>query len=250
MDLPQAPGDVLAQPTRAQLFALLAELRRPASTDELAEAVGLHPNGVRAHLERLLAAQLVERERTPRGRGRPRDMWRIGRDARPGGAAPTGYADVAAWLARALAAGGGADGVEEAGRRIGRDLAPAESGAAADGGDPERRLFDALVALGFRPERERRDGGRLAYRLCNCPYRDVVRGQPAVVCGLHRGITRGLLDALDPASELAGFVARDPYAAGCEIEVAGPLAAQPTIRSSETAPKAASATTVASSRPT
>ena len=51
VDLPRAPGDPLAQPARARLFALLAELRRPAGTEELARRLDLHPNGVRVHLE-------------------------------------------------------------------------------------------------------------------------------------------------------------------------------------------------------
>jgi hypothetical protein len=45
-----------------------------------------------------------------------------------------------------------------------------------------------------------------------------------VVCGLHRGLTRGPLEVLSPQSELAGFVPKDPYAAGCLIEVRGPVA--------------------------
>ena len=51
MDAPFAiaPEDVLAQPTRARLFALLGELKRPAGTVELADRLGLHPNGVRIH---------------------------------------------------------------------------------------------------------------------------------------------------------------------------------------------------------
>jgi len=73
MDLPTGAGhDVLAQPTRARLFTLLDELKRPASTDELAEQLGLHPNGVRVHLERLHDAELVVRTRSRRPRGRPR----------------------------------------------------------------------------------------------------------------------------------------------------------------------------------
>jgi hypothetical protein len=39
------------------------------------------------------------------------------------------------------------------------------------------------------------------------------------VCTLHRGITRGLLDAIAPETKLAGFVARDPDTAGCLIEL-------------------------------
>ena len=53
MDVPSPARDALAQPTRARLFALLGSLHRPASTEELATRIGLHPNGVRVHLERL-----------------------------------------------------------------------------------------------------------------------------------------------------------------------------------------------------
>ena len=35
-------------------------------------------------------------------------------------------------------------------------------------------------------------------RLGNCPYRDSVRENQPVVCGLHRGITEGMLTELDP----------------------------------------------------
>jgi hypothetical protein len=44
------------------------------------------------------------------------------------------------------------------------------------------------------------------------------------VCTLHRGMTRGLLDAIAPRTRLAGFVPRDPDAAGCLIELQGELA--------------------------
>ena len=68
MDLPAWPDDALAQPTRARLFGLLAQLRRPAGTEELAARLDLHPNGVRVHLERLREAGMVARERTRQAR--------------------------------------------------------------------------------------------------------------------------------------------------------------------------------------
>lgn len=247
MDLPSTPEDVLAQPTRARLFALLGELRRPATTDELARAIGRHPNGVRLHLERLAAARLIVRERARQPRGRPRDLWRISADARPGGAPPHAYADVARWLARALADGeGGRVDLERAGRRIGRELAPSDDGARPV---PER-FFDVLAALGFQPRRERRGPNRIAFRLDNCPYRAVAADPERVVCRLHRGITLGLVDGIAPGLRLTAFVARDPDQAGCCLELSGASAAQPTTRSSETTPSATSATTVTSSRPT
>jgi DNA-binding transcriptional ArsR family regulator len=178
MDTPTKPGDALAQPTRARLFALLGELRRPAHTEELATRVGLHPNGVRMQLERLQDAGLVVRGRERLALGRPRDTWVISPDAQPGGDPPTGYADLGRWLVRAITAGKlRVRDVEATGRQIGKDLAPRES------------------------------------------------DRPQVVCGLHRGIARGLLDAINPKTKLTAFVPKDLYTAGCLIELRGPLAA-------------------------
>ena len=222
MDIRTPPGDALSQPTRARLFSLLAELRRPAGTDELAQALGLHPNGVRLHLEALHAAGLLDRERERRPRGRPRDRWAISPDALPGGDPPTGYADIGRFLLHVIAAGGlKVRDVEAAGRTIGRSLPPPDPGST-----PDQRMHAALTAMGFAPQRET-DPDRpaeLTYCLRNCPYRDLVRERQPVVCGLHRGITRGMLDTIDPQTRLTGFVPKDPDEAGCLIEVRGPLA--------------------------
>jgi predicted ArsR family transcriptional regulator len=220
MDLPTRPDDVLAQPTRARLFAMLSEMRRPTGTDELAERLALHPNGVRTHLELLRESGLVTRERPRQPRGRPRDMWTVAPDARPGGEPPSAYADLGRWLARAIAPGKTRlRAVEGTGREIGRDLG-SEGGA----GSAEDKMHAALISLGFQPERELDPAGQLTYRLGNCPYRDAVRENQPVVCTLHRGITRGLLDAIAPETKLAGFVPRDPDTAGCLIELRGGLA--------------------------
>ena len=87
--MPPAVDEVLGQPTRARLFALLGELKRAAGTDELARRVGMHPNGIRLHLERLERAGLLVRSRESGARGRPRDSWSISAEARPGGEPPT-----------------------------------------------------------------------------------------------------------------------------------------------------------------
>jgi predicted ArsR family transcriptional regulator len=216
VDLPAArPDDVLSQPTRARLFNLLGALGRPASTDELARELGLHPNGVRIHLERLLEAGLVLRRRAPQPRGRPRDEWSVSADAEPGGAPPRAYDDLSRWLARATPPRPGRlREIERAGREIGRGLAPADAPSA------EIALRDTLTGLGFQPAFER-SPGRLSCRLRNCPYRNSVRENQEVVCTLHRGITKGVLDVLDPRARLVGFVPRDPDVAGCEIEIEG-----------------------------
>lgn len=217
MDVPQPAVGVLAQPTRARLMELLAELKRPAPTDELAERLALHPNGVRAHLERLQAAGLVERRRSANRRGRPRDEWTIAPDASPAGEPPEANRELVRWLVRAIPpTASRLRDVESVGREIGRDIAPSGGASTADS------LRDAFAALGFRPEIEQVDDGRaFACKLGNCPYRDAARENQPVVCALHRGMTRGMLDVIDPQAKLVDFAPRDPDEAGCLIEISG-----------------------------
>jgi predicted ArsR family transcriptional regulator len=68
---------------------------------------------------------------------------------------------------------------------------------------------------------EVRGNGSVSCCLGNCPYRDAVRENQEVVCTLHRGLTRGLLDMLEPQAKLAAFVPRDPDEAGCLVELQG-----------------------------
>ena len=209
--------DVLAQATRARLFARLASLGRPAGTVELAAELGLHPSGVRVHLERLHGAGLVSRERVAQPRGRPRDNGQLAPDALPGGEPPDAYSKLASWLARAIPARASRiREVERSGRELARELLPDEGRSA-----PAETLGRALSALGFAPRREPAPAGRLIFRLGNCPYREAVRGNQEVVCALHRGLTQGLLDELAPSTRLAAFAPQDPERAGCLIEIDG-----------------------------
>jgi predicted ArsR family transcriptional regulator len=223
MDLPGTPDDLLSQPTRARLFEALGELRRPAGTEELAARLGLHPNGVRVHLERLREGGLVPRERSRGPSGPPRDMWSVSSTARPLGEPPRAYSDLGRWLARAIVPGRASlRRVEATGREIGREIAPAAGEAGR-----EQDMRAVLASLGFQPEREPGPGGRLTYRLRNCPYRDAVRENHEVVCTLHRGLTRGLLDAIAPDTDLVSFVPHDPDDARCIVELRGGLADDP-----------------------
>jgi predicted ArsR family transcriptional regulator len=217
MDLsPLDQHGALRQPTRARLFELLTELGRPASTDELALLVRLHPNGVRIHLEQLHEAGLLVRQRAPQGRGRPRAEWSVSPTAEPAGAPPQAYGELASWLASAIPARPGRlREIENAGRQIGQDLAPRDAPSA------EAALQATLTGLGFQPEMERQAAGTATCRLRNCPYREAVKKNRQVVCTLHRGLTRGVLDVIEPAARLVAFTPKDPDRAGCEIAVEG-----------------------------
>jgi predicted ArsR family transcriptional regulator len=219
LDRPVAadPDDGLAQPTRARLFALLEELGQPTSTAELAQRLGLHPNGVRLHLERLEREGLLQRQIEQHRRGRPRHRWSIALDASSVRAAPRAYGDLSRWLARTVSSGGrGLRVIEATGREIGREIAAGQAMTGADG------FQHALGVLGFRPERNDCDTAEVSLTLGNCPYRDAVRENPPAICALHRGITRGLVDILLAGGALSTFEPHDPDRAGCRIGVAMP----------------------------
>ncbi len=186
----------------------------PVSTVDLARKLELHPNGVRVHLDRMAEVGLLVRTAQQPPRGRPRDMWSVSPDAEDGDP-PTAYADLGRWLAAAMPDGlAGVERAEESGEQIGASLAATATGATAD-----ERLRDAFASLGFQPVPEESADESITFRLCNCPYRDAVRERPQIVCGLHRGITRGLLTVISPRLRLADFIPNDPDRAGCIVRL-------------------------------
>ncbi|KGM10770.1 helix-turn-helix domain-containing protein, partial [Cellulomonas carbonis] len=110
MPIPRTPSGATAPSSRSRLpvgarrAALLEHLRttgQPTTVGDLAQAVGLHANTVRAHLDLLVRDGHVERSTEVRAtRGRPRELYR----ALPATADDEGYALLAAVLAAQLEA--------------------------------------------------------------------------------------------------------------------------------------------------
>ena len=214
---PESPQSVLTQPTRALLFARLSRLGRASGTVELAAELGLHPSGVRVHLERLHAAGLVVRERLPQPRGRPRDSWQIATDGVPSHDPPDAYQQLARLLVASIPPRPARlREVERAGQELGRQLLGRGRAATA-----EETLAQVFTVLGFAPQREHAKPATTVFKLGSCPYREAARENPSVVCALHRGLTIGLLQRLDPPGKLKTFLPSDPDRAGCLIEVQG-----------------------------
>lgn len=160
---------------------------------ELALRVGLHPNTVREHLDRLVAAGLVTREASaPAGRGRPGLRYA----AEPVGTEedPSAYRMLARVLATALA--GRDDGVAAAtgagegwGAQAAGSLAPVDDPSTATG-----RLVGLLDDLGFAPEPDPEGGSSIL--LHSCPFGAIAHERRDIVCGVHLGLMRGALREL------------------------------------------------------
>ncbi len=175
---------------RRRLLAILRDADGPLDAGQLAQLTGQHVTTVRFHLDVLARDSLVRQvPQPPRGRGRPR----IGYTAVQRSA---GYQELAQVLADQL----GVDRNQrlEAAVRAGRAwAAKLDDGAKQvdDLDDARRFALDLLGELGFAPDRDvAADGQAVTIKLAGCPMRDLARTHSEVVCGVHLGLLRELLD--------------------------------------------------------
>lgn len=193
---PVARNRALGHPSRVHLLELLRGSPDGLGVAELARRSGLHPNTVRAHLDKLRAAALVTGDPVKGGgRGRPSVRYRATDE--PG---QDPFRLLSSMLASALDTGdhdGPSPAAEHAGRRWGRHLAARTAGdAGALPPAPPDAVTGLFDDLGFAPTRERE---RIV--LDACPYRELAARHPDVVCGLHLGMLRGALDAHGTAGD-------------------------------------------------
>jgi len=207
----------LSDNTRYAIYVELARTTVARSTQEISDELGLHPNTVRPHLERMRDVGLLEVIVDNRGTvGRPQNRYRVAPDAPSLGIEPPGWqvlarmlADVAAFMAPEtvdVVAMGTEQGRAAADRR--RSM---PSCVAA--------LTDALSELGFDPATGD-DGTTTAIAFTNCPFRDLAEAYPEIVCNLHRGFIEGFVEELGGAevTDFRTLADRDP----CHVELAPP----------------------------
>jgi predicted ArsR family transcriptional regulator len=182
----------LGDNTRYAIYLELARSPRPRSTGEIAEALDLHPNTVRPHLERMRDVGLVRYESHSSGVGRPQHRYFLAPDAPALGLEAPSFPMLAAMLAAtARAAGACPDDAIEIGREQGRADADRHDrgggGGAPRGGAGRARGFDPAVAIGAD------DAASVAF--AHCPFGDVAAEHPDLVCALHRGMVEGLVES-------------------------------------------------------
>ncbi len=183
----------LGDETRYALYRELAGSTAPRSAAELAEALGLHPNTVRLHLERLRDAGLLEVEAIHRGRvGRPQHRYSLAPGAPGLGFDPPAHVLLAGLLG-ALAESSGADA--NAARRAGRDWGRHTAERTAGRGCLSA-LAQELDRLGFEPAADETaaDTGATRIEFLHCPFRELAEAYPELVCNLHRGICEGVAE--------------------------------------------------------
>jgi predicted ArsR family transcriptional regulator len=207
----QQQARALGDPTRHQIFRLVADAERPVTVAELTEHLGLNHNAIRQHLAKLVAADLmVESTAARSGPGRPKLQYEVEAtvDGRWGVTGP--YERLARWLAEVVRTG---NSPREVGRRAGA-ASMLVAGEHLDGLDV---LESEMARQGFEPMREERaDGVDLV--LQRCPFASTAEVDPHTVCNLHLGFAEGISEATGGIT-VGGLQPHDPRIARCRLRL-------------------------------
>jgi predicted ArsR family transcriptional regulator len=196
----------LADDTRYRLYRYLGLAGRPASVQEMARRLSLHPNTLRPHLRRLEEAGLVEREiRKGATVGRPQTLYSI-REPAP---APAGdHRLLAEILAGSIRGKRALDDVERLAQEWGTYMVSQggpKPGVRLPAGRNLAILQEAMARAGFEPRFRRTSATTVEVSLRDCPFRDLVEERRDLVEAVHRGLLTGMLAGLKPALRIKEF---------------------------------------------
>lgn len=191
----------LASPSRVTLIDHIRAADGPLDAHQLARECQLHVTTVRFHLDALMSAGLItSRTASSSGRGRPRLLYSPVSRMTP--EEDDGYVTLARLLVRALTGAPDLDAAERA-EIAGYDWAAATMTGTVDGGSAHtlHEVADKINALftelgfesDFTPAADTQD---LDITLHSCPFGAVARENPDIVCRIHLGLLRGVLDRL------------------------------------------------------
>ncbi|MDO5498965.1 MAG: helix-turn-helix domain-containing protein [Propionibacteriaceae bacterium] len=169
---------------RAAVLAYLVEVGRPVTVQLVSASSGQHPNTVREHLEALVDMGLVSRNALPpEGRGRPAIAYAVRAESSPLRSTREYASLVDALVAQLKETSRDVTGDALAvGRRWAADI--------VDGSAPGERLIDLLRRMGFEPVEESAE----TLMLETCPVLSAARNNPDVVCAMHLGFLRTIVE--------------------------------------------------------
>jgi predicted ArsR family transcriptional regulator len=187
----------LGDPVRARLYEIVSASSEPLGRDEAAAAAGIGRPLAAYHLDRLVDLGLLTATyqrpagRTGPGAGRPAKLYGRSDQEFAVSVPPREYELAARLLAVAVdgdAAGRSRAELDQAARHYGASLALDSRPGVSAG----QAVQAALAGHGFEPWRD--EAGTI--RLRNCPFHQLVKLHPHLICGMNLALIDGLIDGL------------------------------------------------------
>jgi predicted ArsR family transcriptional regulator len=202
----------LDQPVRRDLYRLLSERDGWVTRDEASEALGVPRSVAAFHLDKLVAAGVVEvtfertTGRTGPGAGRPAKLYRRGTREVSASVPERRYDLAGSLLATAIAEAERtgapiADCLSASARAAGRVIGKEAAEATGELTTREARrsaVTDVLARHGYEPA------------LVNCPFHRLAEEHRSLVCGMNLDFLAGLVEGMGPADQLDARLAPEP----------------------------------------
>jgi predicted ArsR family transcriptional regulator len=200
-NLVNAITSAFGDPTRRSIYLLLRDHPDGLTTSDVADAIGIHANVARHHLDKLTSGNYVEVSQRPSvGAGRPAKTYKA---AHPDLSFEfeVGQDDILITLLGRALSRLPTDEAEELAEEVGQEFGKQMARRMGNFADSQRSfrsalhvVADALSAHGFAAHAEK-DGEELRIVSGHCPFGDVAIDHP-VICAVDRGMVRGLLGSL------------------------------------------------------
>lgn len=167
----------------------------PRQVGELARILGVHSTTVRAHLERLLEAGVLEEEQgTPSGRGRPSKRYRLRQPLLGGDPELRLFVGSLVSLLRDAYGDEAPKNAEAEGARRGRQMAGSFRHPSFE--QAVHEVVDTLERLSFAPTSPVQQEDVVTVDVRHCPFNvDPLDPDSAIVCAFHEGLVKGIADA-------------------------------------------------------
>ncbi|MBB2942300.1 putative ArsR family transcriptional regulator [Actinoplanes lutulentus] len=173
----------LSDSVRRNAYRIVSEAKPdPVGRDEVAEALGVGRTLAAFHLDKLVAAGLLDASyarlsgRTGPGAGRPAKLYHLAAAEHAVSVPPRAYRGAAELLAEALERVGAEETLNEVARAHGRGLRSAD-------------VVTRLTEQGYEPDFS---GETAIFR--NCPFHRLAEHFPPLVCGMNLALINGLLE--------------------------------------------------------
>ena len=166
----------------------------PRQIPELARMLGVHSTTVRAHIEKLLEAGVLEEEAgTPAGRGRPSKRYRLRHPLLAGDPEIRLFVGGLVSLLRKAYGEEAVEATVEQGAQTGRALGRSFRHPSIE--QTAEHVVETLERLSFAPAPPVRRNEGLSVDLLNCPFRvDPSDPDGVLVCAFHEGLAKGLAE--------------------------------------------------------
>jgi predicted ArsR family transcriptional regulator len=173
----------LADGVRRQAYQVVAGGTGPVGRDEVAEALGIGRTLAAFHLDKLVAAGLLDTSYARRsgksgpGAGRPAKLYQVAAAEHAVSVPPRAYRIAAELLAEAIEQAGAEEALHRVAQRHGRRVT----------GNPG--VTELLSDHGYAPA----PAGPDRIELRNCPFHRLAEQFPPVICGMNLAMIDGLL---------------------------------------------------------